>query len=497
MPSLRVQPVLALSALLALGACAPQSETPRPSVVAPFVETPCQTVFDGAKSVCGYVEVPENRQLNNGRSIKLNIVVREPLEPSRTLGAPLFVLAGGPGQGAVSIIPLIESIVSGARDLNNQPIVYVDVRGTGASSPLDCGFPGDPAKLATLFKNVYNEGHALTCLEDILNHHDLTQYRTQIIAEDMEAVRLALGFDQVDLFGISYGSRLAQRYLSDHPESTRAVILAGVVPPDLTSTGGYARKMERALEDLFDLCDAAPACSQSFDPRRDLEAVLSALSHADVEVSQALPERAELQTATLSYSAFVEVLRTMLYDPATMSSLPNALALAAKNDFSVFTERRVMLSLAFHRGGLAFGQFYSVTCSEDIPFVDFDQAVAEAEGTVLGDYRLKAHKAICDAWPQTTVAETSRALITSDVPALIFAGEYDPVTTAHEARRVAAGFENGVYVLRKNSSHSILNDPACTSALITDFLSEPLGHDLDVSCAAQIPQIVFEEPQAG
>src|SRR5690606_12536090 len=198
--------------------------------------------------------VYENREARTGRTIPLNIVVL-PAIGVNVRPDPLVFLAGGPGQAAAQMASRIRLVFG--RVLRDRDIVLVDQRGTGASNPLDC-----PAGTSSLRELTEPDAAGLERLRRCLEGYDadVRLYTTTIAMDDLDDVRAYLGYDRVNLYGGSYGTRAALVYLKRHEPRVRSVILDGVSPTDMRVPLFAARDAQRALDKLLDACDADAAC---------------------------------------------------------------------------------------------------------------------------------------------------------------------------------------------------------------------------------------------
>lgn len=189
---------------------------------------------------CGQLAVPENPDDPSGRSIALAVAV-VPAVSARARPDPLFLLAGGPGQGARDgYVPILGALAGVRRD---RDLVLVDQRGTGQSNPMNCDFPEEalvPEVEPETFRRMASD-----CLAKLPG--DPRYYTTSVAVRDLDAVRAALGYDRINLYGGSYGTRVAQHYLRRYPQRTRTVILDGTVNPSLALGPSMALDAENAL----------------------------------------------------------------------------------------------------------------------------------------------------------------------------------------------------------------------------------------------------------
>ena len=235
---------------------------------------------------CGTFEVYENRATKTGRKISLNIVVfpatgkREP--------DPVVYFAGGPGSAATEDAPGIALDFAKLRE--HRDLVFVDQRGTGGSNPFDCEFY-NPADLQSYLGYFFPLEEVRKCRTQLEPKADLTLYTTTIAMDDMDEVRAALGYERINLFGGSYGTRAALTYLKRYPQRVRTATLQGVSPTDQYLPGDFALQTERALQGILAECVRRGACNKAFPKsERRSETVLAQLIKGPVEVEVQKPD---------------------------------------------------------------------------------------------------------------------------------------------------------------------------------------------------------------
>ena len=419
------------------------------------------------------VAVPENRAIANGRTIDLAVEV---IERSDRRDA-IFIIAGGPGVAATRMAGFAQRTFAHT----DQDIVLVDARGTGGSNPLRCTMPGSDADPGGYFGAWLDLDAVAKCRPELERRADLTQYTTAAIAEDLEAVRKHLGYEQMNLYGTSYGTRVALELMRRHPKSVRTAILDGVVPPSMISPVTFARDAERSLQKLFALCRGDAACSAAFpDVEGDYAKVLT---DAQDGVEIALPEK-----VTVNRGLFGEILRNFLYSPDVYVKLPLALHQAARGDWTLFTE----MAQRYTRGirGIHIGMFLSVVCAEDVPLIDLDSAKRDAAGTLLGTYRVEQQLAGCRLWPRGAADPKMRQPVRSAIPTVIVSGELDPVTPPRHGDEVLRTLRNGKHVVIPNGSHSG-DTGGCLEQVLSELVKEGSVATLDDSCVKKIQRPSF------
>src|SRR3954463_8678839 len=214
---------------------------------------------------CGSFTVPEDYAAPNGRRIKL-FVARVPAISLNKAPDPLFLVAGGPGTSAVDLYT--SSATPFDRVRRDRDIVLLDQRGTGRSHRIDC--KNEDLDDFDRVNEVEVGPENVKCRDELSRTSDLRQYTTSIAVKDLDAVRAALGYQRINLYGGSYGTRVAQHYARRYPQSTRALILDGVVNPEQVLAPAIAIDAERALQRILKRCRDNASCAKAFnDPAAD------------------------------------------------------------------------------------------------------------------------------------------------------------------------------------------------------------------------------------
>src|SRR5688572_24947323 len=291
---------------------------------------PCRIAdLDGLASTearCGTLEVPEDPGDPAGVKIRLAIAV-VPSISTTAKPDPLFLVAGGPGQGSIHGFAPLLSAFAGIR--RERDIVMVDQRGTGGSNRLDCDMPGDALESGEIEPGRLRE-LAQECLPTLRGRPQF--YTTSIAVRDLDAVRAALGYARVNVYGGSYGTRVAQHYARRYPQQTRAVVLDGVVPPAFALVPNIAIESQRALERVYARCAADPECDRRFPALGAQFAKLdSSLAQRPVTVPLTDPVTGESRRLEVTRAHLVTMARMLVYSPGTASILPLVLHEAATN----------------------------------------------------------------------------------------------------------------------------------------------------------------------
>ncbi|HTC44208.1 MAG TPA: alpha/beta fold hydrolase [Steroidobacteraceae bacterium] len=476
----RIPAIPAYVLLLAMSALAAAAPTPTLKLSPCRLTHPSQLL--SVEAQCGQFVVAENPAAPGGRLIKL-FVARIPAVSEHGRPDPLFLLAGGPGLAATtfytSVAPVFERI---HRD---RDIVLVDQRGTGASNALVC--PGDtdpdaPDSTAALTEE------ARACLTRLAAHADVANYTTSLAVRDLDAVRAALGYASINLYGSSYGTRVAQHYLRKFPEHTRSVILDGVVPPQMTLGASLALDAQGALQRIFARCVAVPACAKRFgNPDDTFNVLLARLKTQSVAVD--VPDPFSGQRRKLSFDAMdlATVARLSSYGTEQTALLPLMLD-EAQTHANFDPLAMLMLQLTHSLDNLiAVGMHNSVVCSEDVPVYGIrPEDRAQLAQTYLGTAQLDALESICALWPRGPVDADFHQPLTSNRPVLLLSGSDDPVTPPAYAAQAAAGLANSLQVVVAGMSHGQITAP-CAARLLSRFidLGSTKGLEAEVACLKQ------------
>ena len=438
---------------------------------------------------CFELPVPENPAAPGGRQIPLQVAVLGASEGAAT-EPPLFVLAGGPGQNARSLAPYVLRFFDKGR--RSRDLVLVDLRGTGGSNGLDCDL-GDPLERQT---GLLSEAEVDACVAELGQKADLRFYSTYHAMNDLERVRQALGAEQIDLWGGSYGTRAAMVYQKLFPEHTHAVVLDGVAPYELTLPAFYAREGQRALDLLFARCGADPACHALLpNPKKTLDSLLTRLAAVPAEVHMAHPRTGAPIHFFVTHDFLTGTLRTLLYAAEGAAYLPFLLARAEQGDYLPLAT--VLLTTSENMNEtMYFGFTFSVLCSEDLPFVDRAEAERSSRDTFLGTADLDAWSRVCARWPRTELPKNFARIPPSTVPTLLLSGEIDPVVPPVWGEIALKSFSRGRHLVVPATAHNT-SHVGCTGRLIERFLENGTAADLDADCLASLAAPPFFTSLAG
>ena len=426
---------------------------------------------------CGVLKVPEDRTRPGSATIDLSIAVVPALN-RQAAAAPVFLLAGGPGQGATAMYASLAAAF--ARVNRNHDIVLVDQRGTGSSAPLSCDYPDDwqaPDDPMPALRQA-----TLACLH---KYGDRVRFYTSSVAvADLHAVQSALGYPLIDLYGVSYGTRVAQLYMRRYPRSVHAVILDGVTYPHQAIGPDTPLDGQRALDLIVTRCAHSPDCAAAYPQlRQDLDGLLRQFGPQKSQLTlddpnDALPLKLEFNRAMLDAT-----LRFLSYNSTQASLLPTLIHRGAQGALAPLAAQTVMTARQV-ADQLASGMQNTVICSEDVPFFGADIDRAAISRTYQGTDQLDALLEICKLWPRGPVDADLHSPLKSDIPTLLLSGEADPVTPPADAERAAQGLEHHRHLVLSGEGHGQVAT-GCVPKLMAEFLDTAAPEKLDAACLEQ------------
>jgi pimeloyl-ACP methyl ester carboxylesterase len=454
--------------------------TLKPRTLGRVALEPCRTPDGNTEGLCGKYEVYENRQSQQGRKIALNIMVL-PAVAEKAAPDPFFPLAGGPGQSAVEAFPLAGYT---AKIRQQRDVVLVDQRGTGGSNQLQCEVT-DLKDAQTVLGDPLSAEKASACRAELEKRADLTQYTTSISSDDLDEVRAALGYDKIDVFGGSYGSRAALDYVRRHGDHVRSLTLEAVAPVQYRIPLAFAKTIQNSVDQLISRCAADADCDKEFPLlRSEFNGLLEKLekSPAHFEVSNRNAGGA-LQPITLSRGMFVSSLRPMLYVPAFASQFPSMIHHAARDDWQPYANAMLTLVGALDKQ-IARGMALAVVCSEDVSSITEPEIKRQTTGSYLGDFSVRVFQRACEGWPRASIAKDFYSPVRSSVPTLLIAGALDPATPPETAAQAARELKNSRTIVVNEGTHG--TGSPCIDGIVTQFVAQGSAAGLDDSCVSQI-----------
>lgn len=482
---------------------------PEPEYGVNFETADCEFSVPGGREVeCGYLTVPENRDdVANGRTIRLHVAIFAS-DSENPAPDPIIYLEGGPGGDALETVPLVFEMRF-APFLADHTFIMFDQRGTGYSEPsLAC-----PEVTELTFETLdddltIEEGQALQ-LEALTECHDrlvaegvdLTAYNSAENAADLADLRLALGYDEWNVYGISYGTRLAQTVVRDYPQGIRSVILDSSYPLAANLQDETAFNADRAFSVFFAGCTADEACAEAYPDLEQVFADLVAQLNDDPITIQVFNlTDGQQYDALISGDVMVSVLFQALYSAEVTPILPKLIY--DVRDGRTVDLATILSSFLAQQEFFSQGMQLSVQCNEEISFGTPDEALAAPNfpyldpvfeaGVVTGQFGF----AVCDMWQAGQADAIENEPVTSDIPTLILAGEYDPITPPSWGQSVGERFSNSYFFEFPGIGHGASISGDCPLGITMDFLEDPTTEPNAV-CITGMGAPEFEVPGDG
>ena len=420
---------------------------------------------------CGFVTVPENPNKPDGKQIQVHYVVL-PAVKNVNHEEALLAIAGGPGQSAIDNAAGFDAMLSKVRQ--QRDILLIDQRGTGRSNLLTCD-EGAQSPLS------FDDGNADTlvetqkCLAKI--DADVTQYGSLNAIKDFEAVRQHLGYKKLHIYGISYGTRMAQLYMRLYPAHLATVTLDGIVPMQ-QSVLEIGASIDRGFDLLFKDCQETTACHAQFpELKAEFDQVAASLAKAPVMENVYDPVTGEKTMLTMTRGKFYGSIRMALYQANVRALVPHAIHQAAKHNFQPILG---LYSLTIDNAGMAMGMHASVVCGEDMHRIT--PAMREqAQHSFMGKTMLEGLEATCEVWKVPAVDKSFSEPISSDIPTLLLSGEIDPATPPSWGELAMEKLTNAKHFVAPYATHGVAYQ-SCANNLIADLVRSGSVKDLDGEC---------------
>lgn len=471
-----------------------------------FEEDACPFPEDSIDIWCGYLLVPEDRADPDSAIIELAVAVI-PAANGNALPDPVIYLEGGPGGSGLHAAQDFQTHPMRA----NRDLILLDQRGTGFSFPsLNCIemevelTDADPDPVAACYERLLSEGI------------DLSAYNSAANAADVNDLRIALGYDTVNLWGISYGTRLALTVLRDYPEGVRAVVLDSVYPPEIDAVESGVLDSLQAFGEFFTQCAEDAACSEAYPTlEQDFIGMVAAFNQ-DPTVFET-----EDEEVTLSGDMILDALFKTLYNSKAIPMLPYGITLLAnaRDDFdyqegydillgywtpetweageTITVENNILDSdqvLAYIDmvGDISDseGMYNSVECAEELVFNDQQAAIDLIDEIATAEVQAWLYASVegpyleCETWSVEPRPAIEDEPVVSDVPVLLISGQFDPITPPTFAESALQTLGQGRHVVFPTGGHGETGDSGCGADMARAFFDAP-GEAVDTSCVAE------------
>ncbi|MEO1062154.1 MAG: alpha/beta fold hydrolase [Actinomycetota bacterium] len=471
----------------------PTTTTTEPSpAVGSFVEDDdvCIGLVLEVDLTCGFVVVPADHDDPDGERLRIAVARLGSTSPNPEPD-PVVYLEGGPGGNAIDglafgSISLFETL------LEERDVIVVDQRGVGLSDPaLDCPEVdelGDEVSARADRTDADEDAAILDGLDQCFDRFrddgiDPAWFTTAANADDIELVRQALGIDEWNLFGISYGTRLGLEVLRRHPDAVRSAVLDSVLPPEAEVVFGSAAGFQASFEAVTAVCAADPACSAGGELDERLVAAVESLDADPLAVDVGNPLTLDQLALFADGDLLLGVVSQALYDPTFFVDLPTLLDEIEERETAALS---TFLSIELiNRDFVSVGMFAAVACADEVVVTDpslgspagTDELWVRAiDGVNVGSQAFDACATVGIEAPSADASEP----VVSDVPTLVLSGAFDPITPPSYGEDAAEDLADAVVVEHPFLSHATASDP-CVSGIVAAFVAAPTD-PVDTGC---------------
>ncbi len=439
------------------------------------------SIGDGASllpALCGELTVPLDPSNPSGETLTLTIA-KVPARTNKPQSDPFTLIAGGPGQSATESFPPVAAAFR--HILLERDIYLIDQRGTGESHKLTC--ENDDSSLFEFDPELISQ-QAKECRESLPYDHRF--FTTSVAVQDMELVRKALGIEQWNIYGVSYGSRVALHYLRRFPDQVRTLILDAVVAPEVALGPEIAVMAERALDAMFARCENDNSCNEAFPGlATKANALISSLKKESRPVQYEDLNSGQLRTLDFDHQHLAVTLRLMSYSAYGNAILPSMLFDASENNNLAPFARQAELQVRSIGNSIANGMHQAVVCTEDEPFTDIDDGREQSTDTYLGADLIDAFKISCEQWEAGVIDDDFKQAVESTVPTLLLSGSADPITPPEYAERAMAKLANAKHIVNEHQGH-MQAASGCMPSILAQFIKLGDVKQLDTACLKRL-----------
>ncbi len=489
---------------------APPVTSDIPAAEEAFQEAPCPFGTQAGSPLgaarCGSLTVPADYEDPSAGTFELAVAVF-PASGERTSDVPVVYLDGGPGGKALEGLE-----VSGGAFLEplneSRDVVIFDQRGVGFSQPAyDCPETRELTRelISQALPIAEENERYLDALQTcrgrlVVEGIDLSLVNSAANAADIDRLRIALGHEQWDIYGVSYGTRLAQNVMRDFPDGVRRVVLDSAYPLEVDLFASIPASSDRAFRLLLDSCAADIACSKHYpDLENTLTQAFDRLSASPAPGDASFSLDGDVVDTLITGERLASLMFEAFYQTDVIPWLPEIITEAAQGNVE---PANLMLSNSLINDAfISIGMHYSTRCQDEAPFTTEEALSASVEAHPLFA-RLQDHERTfaadvldsCAVWDVPPSPPVENEPVRSDIPTLVLAGEFDPITPPSLGAAVAANLSNATFIEFPAVGHGVLNEGECGASIVASFLD---GDDApDVSCVPEQSSLAWVTPLA-
>ncbi len=467
--------------------------------------SPCYQQF-GPNFQCATVNVPLDYTRHQGAAVQLAVVRLLASGPGPKIGS-ILLNPGGPGGSGVDFALFFGPLAGffwGTEVAGSFDIVGFDPRGVGRSTGVRCFgnewqalqvFAPFPFPLTSEQERIQASGDALLAHQCDKRGSKIGEHMsTANVARDMDRIRKALGEDELNFVGLSYGSYLGNVYANLFPDNVRAVVIDGVLDPiawankegqiPFSTRLNSSKGAQDTLNAFFDFCIAAAPGKCAFAEGSSTAEELA--DRFDAIAQSLLVKPLDLGDGfVVTYQLLIAVTLSVLYDPSVYHFLAADLAFL---EFALGAGGALEVPLSFQHGGFVnkrgfpnyqnFAEaFPGVACSDSKNPTDYDVWSTEGANADLTSYFGRIWtwaSSPCAQWP---LEDTSRYdgeynAYTAN-PVLIIGNLYDPATPYEGAQAARLLLPNSILLTVAYPGHTSLGLSLCANFITGQYLLDP------------------------
>lgn len=441
---------------------------------------PCDLKIGAEKTECGTLRVPEDRSNPKGRMLDLNIVVVRAWG-TKTASDALFFIAGGPGLAATDA-GIVSTAASLFAQVNmNRDIVYLAQRGTNGTNRLSCAYPD--FSIAEASQEAV-DGWMKGCLASI--DGDPRFYTTAEAMRDLDDARAALGYDKIDLYGISYGAMAIQVYMRMFPRNVRTAVLDHGTALDLPFFPAFPRASQSALDQVFTYCEQNEKCHTAYpDIRGDWKTLTERLAKGAVATSYIPPNGT--QAVTVDMDGLADAIHNLMFNFSTYMQIPFLVhSLAVSQDWTSIVKAFYEQHGSDAGGNNQFLFMKDVIFCFEPAWVDDPVEVAklnpESYITDLQVKRAQTEQKICAALPKPEAGSIYGPGKPAALSALMFNSLIDPQNPPSNMDAALKEFTKSRVIVEKTEGHNTSGHPSCRWDIMAQYIQTGTVEGLDTSC---------------
>jgi len=450
--------------------------------------TPCYLTGSGGngnlQAQCANWSRPLNPDAPDAEHVEL-FVARLPSTAINPAKDAFTIINGGPGGSSIDLMvdlaPVLQSFT------RERDVIVVDQRGTGRSSPLECESLTDAPET---FDQQRIVEATQACLEQL--QQDPRYFTTTVAVADLDALRAELGYEQLSLYGVSYGTRVALQYMREFPNASRAVVLDGVVPPSISLGANVAINSQAALESVYQRCAQSTDCQRRFPQLKDdFERLSDVLKSAPIPLQLQHPITGVATDLDLTYAHLAVWLRLALYAPETSALVPLIIDQAANKGNYLPIAASALRMVHQLTSSLTYGMHNAVVCTEDAPFYQAHPVSTDAlQRSYMGAEMVETLKTMCSVWPRGSIHADMKMPLTSEVKTLVLSGEFDPITPPAYGELILPGLSNARHIVAPGQGHGTIAR-GCIPRLVLEFVESADLDAVDSQCTEHLSSFPF------